>query len=159
MKISRLLCTILLMQMFICPPLFAGDFSWLKELNIRATADSSGFRTTLATRFRIGNAEINAVFSNVDRPADAYMVLRLGELSHRSPEYVLEQYHAYKDKGWGVLAKRLGIKPGSREFHALKAGHDLHPGGTHHNDDGSGMKHKAHHGNGGNKNKSKGKHR
>ncbi|MGD8570652.1 MAG: hypothetical protein PVJ39_21380 [Gammaproteobacteria bacterium] len=161
MKLPRLLYAVLLVQIFICPPLFAGDFSWLKELNISATADSSGFRTTLATRFHIGNAEINAVFSNVDGPADAYMVLRLGELSHRSPDYVLEQYHAYKHKGWGVLAKRLGIKPGSREFHALKAGHDLHLDGTRADGEGGGMKHKGHygHGNGGNKNKSKGKHR
>ena len=29
-------------------------------------------------------------------------------------------------KGWGNLAKTLGIKPGSREFHALKRGHDLY---------------------------------
>ena len=25
-------------------------------------------------------------------------------------------------KGWGVIAKNLGIKPGSEEFHALKTG-------------------------------------
>lgn len=104
---------------------FAGDFDWLKELNIRAKSDSSGFKATLQSRFRIGNAEINTVFSNVDRPADAYMVLRLGELSHQPVDYVVKQYRTSKHKGWGVLAKNLGIKPGSREFHALKAGHDL----------------------------------
>jgi hypothetical protein len=27
---------------------------------------------------------------------------------------------------WGVLAKSLGIKPGSKEFHALKRGQDLY---------------------------------
>jgi len=30
--------------------------------------------------------------------------------------------------GWGALAKELGIKPGSEEFHVLKGGHDLRSG-------------------------------
>jgi hypothetical protein len=41
-------------------------------------------------------------------------------------DYVIDQYRSDKGKGWGVLAKTLGIKPGSREFHALKDGHELH---------------------------------
>jgi len=36
------------------------------------------------------------------------------------------EYRSGKAKGWGALAKSLGIKPGSKEFHALKNGHDLH---------------------------------
>jgi hypothetical protein len=103
----------------------AGDFDWLKDLNITAQADQSGFRARLSTRFQIGDAKINAVIGNVDKPADAYMVLRLGELSRRPPEQVLTEYKANKGKGWGVLAKSLGIKPGSAEFHALKRSHDL----------------------------------
>ena len=51
----------------------AGDFDWTKDLNIRAEADPSGFRARLAARFKIGDAQINAVLSNVERPADAYM--------------------------------------------------------------------------------------
>jgi len=103
----------------------AGDFDWIKDLNIQAQADLSGFKATLATRFKIGNTEINAVLSNVPDPAEAYMVLRLGEMSSRPTEYVIEQYKSGKNKGWGALAKSLGIKPGSREFEALKNGHDM----------------------------------
>jgi hypothetical protein len=33
---------------------------------------------------------------------------------------VLEIYERDHGQGWGVIAKRLGIKPGSAEFHALK---------------------------------------
>jgi hypothetical protein len=125
---------------------FAGDFDWLKDLNIRAEADPSGFRAELATRFKIGNAEINTVISNVEKPADAYMVLRLGEMSHHPNDYVVRQYRSGKGRGWGVLAKSLGIKPGSREFHELKRGHDLYAS----NDAGKGKgKGKGHgHGNG-----------
>jgi len=103
----------------------ARDFGWIGDFNIQAQADPSGFRAGLATRFRIGDAEISAVLGNVAHPADAYMVFRLGEMSHRPPEEVLGLYKANKGKGWGVIAKQLGIKPGSSEFHALKRGHDL----------------------------------
>jgi len=103
----------------------AADFGWTPDFNIAAQADPSGFRVRLATRFRIGDAQINAVLSNIPDPADAYIVLRLGEMSHRPPEYVIERYKGGKKKGWGALAKSLGIKPGSKEFHALKRGHDL----------------------------------
>ncbi|UCF88886.1 MAG: hypothetical protein JSV70_01130 [bacterium] len=103
----------------------AGDFDWTRDLNIRAEADRDGFRAQLSTRFKIGNADVEVVLGNVDSPADAYMVLRLGEMSAKPVDYVLNQYRTGKGKGWGVLAKSLGIKPGSREFQALKAGHDI----------------------------------
>jgi hypothetical protein len=56
------------------------------------------------------------------------MVLRLGEMSSRPTEYVINEYRSGKGKGWGALAKSLGIKPGSKEFHALKGGDDLYGG-------------------------------
>jgi hypothetical protein len=103
----------------------AGDFDWTRDLNIRAEADRDGFRVQLSTRFNIGNAQVKVVLGSVDSPADAYMILRLGEMSSRPVDYVLSQYKSRKGQGWGVLAKSLGIKPGSREFHALKGGHDI----------------------------------
>ena len=41
-------------------------------------------------------------------------------LSHRSWDEVLREYKENNGTGWGVIAKNLGIKPGSREFHELK---------------------------------------
>lgn len=119
----------ILVVMFLLSPsseAVAGDFDWIKDLNIQAQADPSGFRARLGALFRIGDAEINAVLSNVEYPGDAYMVLRLGEMSNRPTDYVVNQYRSGKGKGWGALAKSLGIKPGSEEFHALKNGHDLY---------------------------------
>ncbi len=104
---------------------FAGDFDWMKNLNISAQADPSGFRAQLATRFKIGNAEVSTVIGNVQQPADAYMMLRLSEMSGQPVRVVQERYQSARGQGWGALAKSLGIKPGSREFHALKNGHDL----------------------------------
>jgi len=108
------------------PVALASDFVWLRDLNVQAQADPSGFRATLGARFKIGDLEIKTVLSNVERPADAYMVLRLAEMSRRPADYVITQYRSDKGKGWGALAKSMGIKPGSSEFHALKKGHDLH---------------------------------
>lgn len=104
----------------------AADFDWLKNLNFSAEADSSGFRSSLSTRFKIGDLQLDTVLRQVARPADAYMVLRLGEISRQPLNVVIDRYQAKKGDGWGVLAKSLGIKPGSDEFHALKRGNDLY---------------------------------
>ena len=119
------LITFLLMQAVLNPAASAGDFGWTDRLNITAKSDSSGFRAKLAARFRVGDATIKAVIGDVRKPSDAYMVLRLGELSHRPVDEVMTEYRANRKKGWGAMARGLGIKPGSRAFHALKRGHDL----------------------------------
>ena len=80
----------------------------------------------LLLALRLGDAQINAVLSNVERPADAYIVCRFGEMSAKPTDYVIEKYRSEKGKGWGALAKSLGIKPGSKEFHALKLGNDIY---------------------------------
>ncbi len=107
----------------------AGDFDWFRDFNAQASLDPTGFKARLASRFQIGDAKITAVLSNMPEPANAYMALRLGEMSGRPVETVMEEYKKNKGKGWGVMAKNLGIKPGSAEFKALKAGHDMDGGG------------------------------
>jgi len=125
-KLIKILFSALMMLLLVSSISVAGDFDWVKDFNIKANIDPSGFRARLATRFRIGNAKIEAVISNVEKPADAYIVFRLGEMSGQSTDNVVEKYKIGKGKGWGALAKSLGIKPGSKEFHALKRGHDLY---------------------------------
>jgi hypothetical protein len=130
MKPERILLTVLI-PLLLCSSqavFAAGDFDWIPNFNMRAEADMSNFRVRLAARFRIGEAQVKAVLSSVGNPADAYMVLRLGEMSSRPTEYVINEYRSGKGKGWGALAKSLGIKPGSKEFHALKGGDDLYGG-------------------------------
>jgi len=125
MKLCQILFIASMVLLAVSSTAIASDFDWTKDLNIQAQADPSGFRARLATRFKIGDLHVDAVLSNVDDPADAYIMLRLGEMSGRPVEHVIEQYSHSKGKGWGALAKSLGIKPGSQEFHALKRGHDL----------------------------------
>ena len=125
MKMVTILVHALLLCFILTPVSMAGDFDWIKDFNIKAEADPSGFRAKLETRFNIGNAEINTVLSTVDNSADAYIVFRLGEMSGQPTEKIIREYKSGKGKGWGVLAKSLGIKPGSKEFKALKNGEDF----------------------------------
>jgi hypothetical protein len=128
MKVLKMLFVISIAFLLVSSAAVAGDFDWTKDFNVKAEADPSGFRARLAARFKIGNAEVETVIGNVKKSADAYMVLRLGEMSKQPTKKVIEKYKSGKGKGWGVLAKSLGIKPGSKEFHALKRNHDLHNG-------------------------------
>ena len=128
MKAAQILLISVLALFAVSSPVFASDFGWAEDFNIQAQADPSGFRARLATRFNLGDVQVKAVLSNFDSPSDAYIVLRLGEMSNRPTSYVVDRYRHNKAKGWGSLAKSLGIKPGSEEFHALKRGHDLQGG-------------------------------
>jgi len=127
MRIKKLLFYTVLMALFFAPSsLLAADFAWMSNFNIQAQADPSGFRAKIGARFNIGDAQVTTVLSNFPQPADAYVALRLGEMSGRPIDVVTEQYQKNRGRGWGALAKSLGIKPGSAEFHALKRGDDLY---------------------------------
>jgi hypothetical protein len=54
-------------------------------------------------------------------PGDVYYAAALAYQSRRPLGDVARAYETEgKGKGWGVVAMRMGIKPGSAEFHALK---------------------------------------
>jgi hypothetical protein len=96
--------------------------SFLGSVNVQARADLPGFHAKVSAQFGVPVPQVEAVLGMVATPADAFMVFQLGQMTHRPPETVVRTYQAHKGKGWGVIAKELGIKPGSKEFHALKNG-------------------------------------
>jgi hypothetical protein len=96
--------------------------SFLGEIDVRASVDIGAFRADLSATFGVSSGEVDGLFEIFDRPADVYITLRIGELSHVPIKRVVDQYRGNKGQGWGVIAKNLGIKPGSAEFHALKKG-------------------------------------
>lgn len=55
-------------------------------------------------------------------PGDIYFACALAKLAGRPCRYVVEQWERDHGQGWGAMAKRLGIKPGSPQFHQLKRG-------------------------------------
>ena len=97
---------------------------FVSNLNVQARADLPGFTARLSATFGVAVPQVEAVISSVQMPADAYMVLKLEQVARQPREVVLQEYRAKKGRGWGVIAKDLGIKPGSREFHELKKGFD-----------------------------------
>ncbi len=105
-----------------------GLDSFLTNLNVQARTDMNGFSVKLGAQFGVPGAQVQAVIRTVDTPADAFMVFQLGQMTGKPAETVVQVYKSSKGKGWGVIAKELGIKPGSQEFHALKNG-DLSFGG------------------------------
>jgi hypothetical protein len=126
MKKLKILFVVLMVVLFVSSVASAADFDWIKDFNLQVQADPSGFKTRLGSRFQIGDVEIETVLGNVDQPADAYMLFRLGEMSNQPIARVMEVYKAQKGKGWGSLAQSLGIKPGSKDFKGLKQGQDLY---------------------------------
>ncbi len=106
-----------------CGQAFAGGLDdFLSSLNVQARADLTGFSAKVSAQFGVPLPQVQATIRTVREPADAFMVYQLGQMSQRPPERVVQVYQSHRGKGWGVIAKDLGIKPGSPEFHALKRG-------------------------------------
>ena len=53
-------------------------------------------------------------------PGDVFYASALAYTARRPLLDVTREYENNKGQGWGVIAQRMGIKPGSAEFHALK---------------------------------------
>jgi len=129
--------TFLCLTLVLLSPLAAlagGLENFLSSVNVQARADLPGFSAKISTQFGVPIPRVQAVLQSVPEPADAFMVFQLGQFSGRPADEVLDVYGPNRKKGWGAIAKELGIKPGSAEFHALKSG-DLsftgEPGGRH----------------------------
>lgn len=122
-KILSLLSAVFFTFLMILPAQAASDLDvFISNLNVQAQADLGGFKIRLATQFGAPAARVDAVMATVKTPGDAYMCFRVGQIASQPVEVVTKEYQANKGKGWGVVAKNLGIKPGSKEFHELKKG-------------------------------------
>ncbi len=131
--------------------------AFMKHVDAQARADMEHFHATVAAQFGVPEVQVRAVLGKVHSPADAFMVFQVSHMSHQPIDRVMPVYESHKKQGWGAMAKELGIKPGSAEFHALKNG-DLHygPGDDDHEHghghgkgDGNGHGHGHGHGKGG----------
>ena len=99
----------------------SGLESFLDDIELRASADLGSFKADLSLTFDVSRGQVDGLFQAMSKPSDVYMCLRIGELSKQPIERVVEEHNRSKGQGWGVIAKNLGIKPGSEEFHALKS--------------------------------------
>jgi hypothetical protein len=95
---------------------------YLRTLRVSASADFGDYRAGLGVHYGASGAVLDQVFLSVHDPGDAALCFWLARTTGHPVGYVVEHYHKHKGKGWGALAQGLGIKPGSAEFKALKAG-------------------------------------
>lgn len=122
------LTVVLLFVMFETPAMAAGGLdAFLSNVNVQARADMNGFSAKVAAQFGVPEAQVRLVLGQVSAPADAFMVFQLGQMANQHPDTVMRVYQSHQGRGWGVIAKELGIKPGSAQFKALKRG-DLYFG-------------------------------
>ncbi|NZA25649.1 hypothetical protein H0E84_04580 [Luteimonas sp. SJ-92] len=55
-------------------------------------------------------------------PGDVYFACSIAQVIGRSCRYVIGEWDRSHGEGWGALASRLGVAPGSEEFLRLKQG-------------------------------------
>lgn len=91
----------------------------LSNINTQAKLDLTVFKNDMTVSFGITNAKLDNLLISM-HPADIFMSLQIGKIVAKPIDIVVASYKKNKSKGWGVIAKEMGIKPGSKEFHALK---------------------------------------
>lgn len=108
--------------------LFAQDYKTgdseldasMKKVLTEAKKDLTAFKQELSKRFDVGLTKVEDCFKAGMDAADALLAFEIAGITRKPIENVITVYKTNKSKGWGVMAKELGIKPGSAEFHALK---------------------------------------
>ncbi|WP_341901571.1 hypothetical protein [Fluviicola taffensis] len=120
--------TILLALMFVSGIALGQDYrsgdteldASLKIVNTDGNKDLASFKLSLTKTFNVTLPKVEACFKVGMNAGDAFMACQISTIVKRPLEDVISVYKKSKSKGWGAMAKELGIKPGSAEFHALK---------------------------------------
>lgn len=101
----------------------------LGDINVYARGNTAGFIDDIVVSFGAPRPLVRDLY--YDRgwaPGDIYYACAIAQQLGRPCLEVADYYQQNRGQGWGVVAQRLGIKPGSAAFHALKGkvgkGHD-----------------------------------
>lgn len=101
----------------------------LGDINVFARGNADGFIDDVVVSFGAPRTLVRGLYH--DRgwaPGDIYYACAIAHQLGRPCLEVVDYYDANRGLGWGAVAQRLGIKPGSPAFHALKGkvgkGHD-----------------------------------
>ncbi len=125
----------------------SGMDGFLQQVNNDAKKDLEAFKNLVVDKFKVAKKDVEKLLIDMI-PGDIYMAAQVANIIVKPVTEVSVVYNKNKGKGWGQIAKEMGIKPGSAEFHALKKSMKK-PGGD--NDEGGGK------GKGGGKGHGKGK--
>ncbi|HEX3047726.1 MAG TPA: hypothetical protein VHY08_23440 [Bacillota bacterium] len=115
---------------FICITILLLSFTTFAELsldsailqiNVSGQTDYGTFKAQMTLSYNISENKVDDFYVSMKMaPGDIFMVFEVASISKISVDKVVEVYKVDKKKGWGVMAKELGIKPGSKEFKQLK---------------------------------------
>ena len=97
----------------------AGMDGFLTQVNNDAKKDINAFTNMVVNKFNVAKADVDKLLKDMI-PGDVYMAAQVASIVTKPVTEVSAVYNKNKGKGWGEIAKEMGIKPGSKEFHALK---------------------------------------
>jgi len=93
----------------------------LNIINTRARNDPGSFRTDMKLSYNVSEKKLNYMSADLHMSfGEIYLSLEISRIVRVPLDEVLIIYKKHKSRGWGAIAKQLGIKPGSAEFHHLK---------------------------------------
>lgn len=93
----------------------------LGDMNVYANGDRRGFIDDIVLSFGAPRYVVDQyVVERRWAPGDVYFGCALAHQLRVPCLDVLRDYDKHHGQGWGAVAKRMGIKPGSAQFHALK---------------------------------------
>ncbi len=93
----------------------------LSNLNVEAGVYVNAFVSELSISYGIPKVQIEeAVYTRKMPFGDVFVSVWLASSMKKPLSVVVKEYEVNKDKGWGLIAKNLGINPGSDAFHSLK---------------------------------------
>jgi hypothetical protein len=96
----------------------------LGDINLRTHGKTlDEFMANISATYNVPRVRIETLI-NIEKltPGDIYMAAGIAKIMKCPFNNVIDEYKNNKGKGWGVVAKRMGLKPGSKEFHELKKG-------------------------------------
>jgi hypothetical protein len=99
--------------------------SSLVQIDADASVNFSLFKSDMSSTYSVAPAKVDSWSVQLGLKAgDIYLILEMSRILRKPVDDVVNVYNTNKKKGWGAIAKELGIKPGSAEFKALKGGAD-----------------------------------
>ncbi|TNJ45278.1 hypothetical protein KFZ70_06815 [Tamlana fucoidanivorans] len=95
----------------------------LNIVNTQGRSNLNAFYSDMRLFYNISENKLNYMGATLNMvPGEIFLSLEISRVARVSIDRVLTVYKGHKSQGWGAIAKQLGIKPGSAEFHELKKG-------------------------------------
>ena len=89
------------------------------SLDQGTASDSKALLARLSSRFGVTQAQIDSLATEGYKPGEIWLALELSQVTGKSLDEVVALAQGQEGHGWGLVAKSLGIAPGSRDFLAL----------------------------------------